>query len=114
MRRIAIAALLLLPALAFGQAVTQQDRSGTITLGGTAQVLAPAWSGRHACVIQNQSTGDLWVNATGTAAATQPSFKIPAGGQYICGDGGQPGGASAGAISIFGATTGQAFAAREW
>jgi len=108
-----MASALAASSFAFGQAVTHADRSGTITLGGTAQVLAPAWSGRHGCAIQNQSAGDLWVNGTGTATASQPSFRIPPGAEYFCGSG-QIGTASSGAISIFGATTAQAFAAREW
>lgn len=111
--RTAIALLLLtLPSLALAQTFTPSSISGTITAGGTAQQLAGAFSGRKGCAIQNQSTGDLWINDLGTAAATQPSIRVPAGAQYLCGAGG--GGASAGALSIFGATTGQAFAGREW
>lgn len=101
--------LALLPGSAVAQALTYANRSGTVTTGGVAQVLAPAWTGRHGCVVQNQSVGDLWVSEVGTAAATQPSIKVPAGNQYLC-----MSPASDGAISIFGATTAQAFAAREW
>jgi len=108
MKRLVIA-LALLPSFAAAQAVSQADRSGTIAAGGTAQVLMPAWSGRHGCVMQNQSTTDLWVSEVGTAAATQPSIKVPAGTQYICGN---P--APGSALSVFGATTAQPFAAREW
>jgi hypothetical protein len=93
------------------------DRSGTITTGGTAQQLAPARQGRRGYSIQNQSTGDLWVRALGNreaaianAAATQPSRKIPAGAYYET----PPFGAPEGPISIYGATTGQAFQAEEW
>ena len=108
----ALLALTLLPSIAFAQTFTPANISGTITTGGTAQQLAAAFAGRKGCAIQNQSAGDLWINDLGTAAATQPSIKVPAGAQYLCGAGG--GGASAGALSIFGATTGQAFAGREW
>jgi len=94
---------------AHAQAVTHADRSGTITIGGTAQTLAPAWKGRHGCAIQNQSTGDLWVNSTAAAVASQPSFLIAPGAMYLC-----LSPASDGAFSIIGATPGQAFAAREW
>ena len=105
----AMAVALAASSFAFGQAVTYADRSGTITLGGTAQVLAPAWPGRHGCMVQNQSVGDLWVRDGGTAAAVQPSVRVPAGAQYLCQ---QP--APDAALSIIGATTAQAFAAREW
>jgi len=102
-------ALALAPLPAMAQAVTHASISGTVASGGVAQTIAAAAPNRRGCIIQNQSTADLWVSSIGTAAATQPSFRVPAGAQYICST---P--ASGGAISIFGATTGQAFAAREW
>ena len=102
--------VLLLPTVALAQqALTYADRSGTITTGGTAQVAMPAWSGRHGCVIQNQSTGSLWVSETATAVAGPPSILIPAGQQFLC-----MSPASGQAYSIIGATNLQAFAAREW
>jgi hypothetical protein len=104
---------LLLPSLAAAQTTfTPANTSGTITTGGAAQQLAGAFPQRKGCVIQNQSAADLWISDIGTAAATQPSVKVPAGAQYVCG--GYAGGAPSGAMSIFGATTGQAFAGREW
>src|SRR4029077_9034209 len=65
----AVVTLLLLPAGAQAQALSYADRSGTITTGGTAQVAMPAGSGRHGCMIQNQSAGSLWVSETATAIA---------------------------------------------
>lgn len=109
MIRILASLAVLLPGVAHAQAVTYADRSGTITTGGTAQVLAPAFPGRHGCMIQNQSGGDLWVSEVGTAAPTQPSVKVPAGQQFLC-----MSPAAGAALSLFGATTAQAFAAREW
>lgn len=89
---------------------TLTNRSGTVTAGGTAQQLAGANAARMGFSIQNLSTGDLWVNTLGTAAAAQPSIKLAAGVYFET-----PAGYGAvGAISIFGATTGQAFSAREW
>lgn len=110
MRRLALAAaLVLLPSLAFGQAATTlQDRSGTITLGGTAQVLMPAAPSRRGCIVQNLSVADLWISDQGAAALVQPSIKVPAGAQFACV------GPPSAALSIIGATTAQAFAAREW
>jgi hypothetical protein len=107
------AAVAALASPAFAQTTfTPANISGTVTTGGAAQQLAGAFPTRKGCVIQNLSAGDLWINDLGTAAATQPSIKVPAGSQYVCG--GYGGGAPAGALSIFGATTAQAFAGREW
>jgi hypothetical protein len=82
--------------------------SGTITSGGAAQTLSAANANRRGAYILNLSSGDLWVSDVGTAAATQPSVRIPAGSLYEFPY------APAAAISIFGATTGQAFSARVW
>lgn len=89
---------------------TLTSRSGAITTGGTAQQLAAANADRMGFSVQNLSTGDLWINTLGTAAASQPSIKLVSGAYFET-----PAGYGAtGAISIFGATTGQAFSAREW
>ncbi len=85
--------------------------SGTITTGGVAQQLAPGNSARNGYWVQNNSAGDLWVNELGgTASASQPSIKIAAGQIYES----QVRSPCPYAISIFGATTAQAFTAREW
>ncbi|MCC6315347.1 MAG: hypothetical protein IT337_15190 [Thermomicrobiales bacterium] len=93
-----------------GNRVTLTSRSGTITSGGTAQDLAAANASRRGFAIQNLSTGDLYFNTEATAVAGQPSFKIAAGQLYETPIHAVP----TGAVSIIGATTGQAFAAREW
>lgn len=90
--------------------VTHADRSGTITTGGAAQQLMAANTARRGYWIQNVSAGDLWINGQGSAAASQPSLKIVAGAYYEAPLGGCP----TTAISVFGATTGQAFSSREW
>jgi hypothetical protein len=108
-RRLFLSLLLLSPTAALAQALSYADRSGTITAGGTAQVVLPAWSGRHGCMIQNQSAGSLWVSETATAVAGPPSILIPVGQQFLC-----MSPASGQAYSIIGATTAQAFVAREW
>lgn len=97
------------PVVAQGTSATHADRSGTITAGGTAQALMAANASRRGWWLQNLSTGDLWVSGVGTAAAVQPSLKIVAGAYYE-----SPSFVSPTALSIFGATTGQAFAAREY
>ena len=89
---------------------TLTNRSGTVTTGGTAQQLMPSNTSRKGFSVQNLSTGDLWFNSLGTAAASQPSMKLVSGAYFET-----PAGYGAtGGISIFGATTGQAFSAREW
>lgn len=86
-------------------------KSGTVTSGGTAQTVFAANTGRKGGYIQNQSTGDLWLRWDGTAAsATQLSFWLPAGAFVNLADLG----ITTEAVSLYGATTGQAFDAREW
>jgi hypothetical protein len=83
----------------------------SITAGGTAQDLFAANTSRKGWWIQNISVGDLWIRDDGAAAAADtPSFKLAAGGYFEC----PANGASGTKISIFGATTGQKFAARQW
>lgn len=92
--------------------VTPVDKSGTITTGGTAQDVAAANTGRRGFWIQNNSNGALWVNEMGgTAAAAQPNVYLAPNGGFWSMD---MTGVSASKISIYGATTGQAFSAREW
>ena len=89
---------------------TATDKSGTIAAGGTAQTAIALNANRRAFWIQNLSAGDLWISDVGTAAAASPSLKIVAGGLYES----MPGNCPTSAISIIGATTSQAFAAREY
>lgn len=91
--------------------ITKTDRSGTIATGGTAQQLMASNANRRGWQLQNNSTGVLWFNEIGgTAVANQPSFSLYPGELYES----PTGSASPAAISILGATTGQAFTAREW
>jgi len=99
-----------LPVVATVAGVTYTDRSGTITAGGTAQQLAAANASRKGYFIQNNSSGDIWINSVTTAVLSQPSLKIVTGAIYECPANGAP----VTAISIIGATTGQAFSAREY
>lgn len=94
----------------FFPAVTPVNKSGTITVGGTAQVLAAANSARRGWWIRNNSTASLWVDDITTAVLAQPSLEIVPGGYYEA----PIGGCSSLALSIIGATTSQSFTAREW
>lgn len=88
---------------------TLTDRSGTIAAGDTAQQLAAANGTRRYLLIQNASGGDLWVDFTTTAVKDQPSIKLAAGASLIM-DGSF---VTTEIVSIIGATTGQAFTAKE-
>lgn len=89
---------------------TLVDRSGTITAGGTAQTLAAVNSTRRYLFIQNVSTSDLWINFTTAAAQTQPSFKLIPNSSFVM----EGAFITSEAVSIIGATTGQAFVSKEY
>lgn len=91
-------------------AAATTDRSGAIAAGGTAQQLAAANAARRGFWVQNNSAGPLWITTLTTAVQSQPSLQLIAGAYYES----PQGGAGTGAISIIGATTAQAFSAREW
>lgn len=93
-----------------GTEVTYTDKSGTVASGGVSQTLAAANASRRGFWIQNQSSDNLWLSSNGAAVATQPSLQIPSGALYEFPSTGIP----VTALAIFGATTGQAFAAKEW
>jgi hypothetical protein len=92
--------------------VTLTDRSGTITSGGTSQQLAAANATRQYLLIQNNSAADLWVNFGVAAVANQPSIRLASGAQIEYSPGGT-GVIPSQAVNIIGATTGQAFTAKE-
>lgn len=81
---------------------------GTVTTGGIAQQLAAANTARRGLTVQNTSTGELRVNPFGTASATA-GYRVSAGDLLVldsphCG---------VGAVSVWGATTGQVFVGGE-
>ena len=84
------------------------SKSGTITTGGTAQTLAAANSARTGLTIQNtHASADLWLTEDGsTTAALNTGYKLIAGASANIN--------TQKSISIWGATTGQTFAATEF
>jgi hypothetical protein len=86
------------------------DGSSTINVGGTAQLLFAGVVPTNGFQIGNTSAGMIYVSDVGTAAAGGSSMPIAAGAIYTTPDGYRP----AGAVSIYGASTGQSFAARRW
>lgn len=90
---------------------TFADRSSTITTGGTPQTISAADVVREGFTFHNLSSGDLYINIPGTASTTLPgSIKVIAGALYET----PPGATPRGAVSVVGATTGQAFTYKEW
>jgi hypothetical protein len=88
------------------------DRSGVITLGGTAQTLMAANSARTGWSFQNKSSADMYFNDLGGTAnsTSNNSVYLPAGAYYES----EIGGASLQAISLICAVTGASFVAKEW
>lgn len=84
------------------------DHSGSITAGGTAQVVTSANVDRHYLMVQNNSAGDEWVNFGISAVVGQPSVRIVAGDTATW-DSFIP----TQSISIIGATTGQTFTIKD-
>lgn len=81
-----------------------------VTLGGSSQALFAANAARRAVVVQNYSSGDLGIGLGAAATLAPPSIKIPPGATWTMD---LPGFVDTSAIAIIGATTGQAFAAKE-
>src|SRR5579863_8963682 len=87
------------------------DGSGTLAAAGSAQTLFGGIVPVNGFLVQNNSAAALWICDVGTASAGGASIQLAAnGGIYWTLSGYKP----AGAVSLFGATTGQAFAARRW
>jgi hypothetical protein len=86
------------------------DGSGTIAVGNTAQVLFGGVTPVNGYLVCNNSSGVLYVSDVGTASAGGSSIQIAVGATFPTPSGYRP----AGAVSIFGATTSQSFAARRW
>jgi len=87
------------------------DGSGAVAVGGAPQMLFGGVVPINGFLVQNNSTGALWVSDVGTASAGAASIQVAAnGGIFMTPSGYKP----AGAVSLFGATTGQVFTARRW
>jgi len=87
------------------------DGSGAVATGGSAQTLFGGAVPPNGFLVQNNSSAVLWVCDTGTASAGGASIQLAADGGFFCTP---PGYKPAGAVSLYGATAGQAFAARRW
>ena len=90
--------------------ISPVNKSGTNTLGGTAQTLAASNAVRRGWWLRNNSTASLWVCDITTAVMDYNCLEIKTGELYES----AYGGCSSNALSIIGATTGQSFTAREY
>lgn len=86
--------------------VTTTDKSGTLTLGGTAQAAIALNASRKGWCIQNPASAseDLFVRVNGTASATTGTDLSP--GQAVCSS---PSMVDTAAVSVFAATTSHAY-----
>lgn len=85
------------------------DGSGTITTGGSAQQIFAANTDRRYLLIQNVSTANEWINFGTSATESEPSIQLVPGGSFEF----DAGFVDTELVSIIGATTGQAFTAKQ-
>ncbi len=86
------------------------DGSGTVAIGGSAQTLFGGVAPTNGYLVANNSSAVLYVSDVGAAVSGGASIPVAAGGVFATPAGYRP----AGVVSLLGATTGQAFAARRW
>lgn len=94
-------------AAAPGGVTPTNPATNAITAGGTAQELFAANAERRSFIFQNISDTAMWLNFGATAAADAPSIYIAAGAYF------EPFIAPTTSISVFCATTGKKFTAKE-
>ena len=86
------------------------DGSATVVAGGAAQTLFAGFVPLNGYLVANNSSAALYVSDVGPASAGGASIPIAAGAVFMTPPGYKP----AGAVSLWGGATGQAFAARRW
>ena len=60
-----------------------QDYSGTLATGGVSQLVLAQDQDRMYLFLQNNGTGDIWVNFSIAAVIGQPSIRVPAGSELV-------------------------------
>ena len=86
------------------------DGSGMVAVGGTAQTLFGGVTPANGWLVVNNSSATLYVSDVGSATPGGASIPIAAGALFATPSGYNP----AGPVSLYGATAGQAYAARRW
>ena len=92
-------------------AAAASDGSGAVATGGSAQMLFGGIVPANGFLVQNNSSAALWICDVAVASAGGASLQLAANGGIFATP---PGYKPPGAVSLYGATTGQAFAARRW
>ena len=87
------------------------DGSGAVATGGSPQTLFGGAVPANGFLVQNNSSAALWICDVGIASEGGASIQVAANGGVFWTP---PGYKPAGAVSLIGGTTGQAFAARRW
>lgn len=96
-------------ASAGGQSVALTDGSGTITTGGTSQQIFAANATRQYLFVQNLSTGNLYINFGAAATQGSGSILLLPNSSFVMED--QT--VTNQTVNIIGATTAQAFTAKQ-
>ena len=92
------------------QQVSFTDRSGTLAAGSVAQQIMAANLNRKYLLVQNVSSGDMWINFNTNANLNQPSILLLAdGGSFVM----EGSAIVTDSVSIIGATIGQQYTAKE-
>jgi hypothetical protein len=86
------------------------DGSGTVAAGGTAQTLFGGIIPINGWLVANNSSAMLYASDVGAATPGGASIPVSPGTVFTTPSGYKP----AGAVSLYGPTLGQAFAARRW
>jgi hypothetical protein len=86
------------------------DGSGAVVTGGAAQTLFGGVAPMNGWLVANNSSAAVYVSDVGTATPGGASIPVAPGAVFATPSGYKP----AGAVSLYGATTGQAYAARRW
>jgi hypothetical protein len=86
------------------------DGSAAVVTGGTAQTLFGGVTPANGWLVANNSNETLWASDVGAAIAGGAAIPIAPGTVFMTPAGYKP----PGPVSLYGGTTGQAFAARRW
>jgi hypothetical protein len=105
-----LVALLKAIAVRLGVGVVASDGGGVVATGGLAQLLFAGLTPVNGYLVQNNSAAALYVSDTATAVSTGSSILLNPGVMWVTPPGYKP----PGPVSLYGATSGAAYAARRW
>jgi hypothetical protein len=105
-----LVALLKAIALRLGVGGTAADGGGSIAVGGQAQYLFSSLVPVNGYLVQNNSAANITVSDTAISTGSGINITLAPGIMWVTPPGYKP----PGPVSIYGASSGQAFAARKW